>query len=95
MGANAALQVEAADASLHIAGQPDADSPSTSSVTDSWLNTSAVFKHLTSQRMGHVLLSTPSIPTTQEFMRMHTSVLPDGTVLVADQQTKGKGGCAE
>jgi hypothetical protein len=25
-------------------------------------------------------------------MRMHTSVLPDGAVLVADQQTKGKGG---
>jgi biotin-(acetyl-CoA carboxylase) ligase len=43
--------------------------------------------------MGHVLLSTPSIPSTQEFMRMHTNVLPDGTVLVADQQTKGKGAC--
>jgi len=24
-------------------------------------------------------------------MRLHTSVLPDGTVLVADQQTGGKG----
>lgn len=42
--------------------------------------------------MGHTLLFTPSIPSTQEFMRMHSSVLPDGAVLVADQQTKGKGG---
>jgi hypothetical protein len=41
--------------------------------------------------MGRTLLSTPSIPSTQEFMRMHSSVLPNGAVLVADQQTKGKG----
>jgi hypothetical protein len=27
----------------------------------------------------------------QEFMRAHTTVLPEGAVLVADQQTRGKG----
>lgn len=43
--------------------------------------------------MGRVLLSTPSIPSTQEFMRLHSSVAPNGTVLVADQQTQGKGVC--
>lgn len=59
--------------------------------SDSWLDSAAVFKHLSSRRMGRALLSTPSIPSTQEFMRQHTSVLPDGAVLVADQQTKGKG----
>lgn len=58
----------------------------------SWLNSSTVFQHLSTRHMGHVLLSSPSIPSTQEFMRMRTSVLPDGSVLVADQQTKGKGG---
>ena len=42
---------------------------------------------------GRVLLSTPSIPSTQEFMRLHSSVAPNGTVLVADQQTQGKGVC--
>lgn len=41
--------------------------------------------------MGHILMTTPSIPSTQEFMRAHSSVLPEGAVLVADQQTKGKG----
>jgi hypothetical protein len=57
----------------------------------SWLDTATVFQHLSTQHMGRVLLSTPSIPSTQEFMRLHSSVAPDGTVLVADQQTQGKG----
>jgi biotin--protein ligase len=56
-----------------------------------WWGSAAFFRHLRASTMGHVLLSTPSIPSTQEFMRAHTHVLPKGAVLVADQQTRGKG----
>jgi biotin-(acetyl-CoA carboxylase) ligase len=41
--------------------------------------------------MGRLLLSTRSIASTQEFMRRHAAVLPEGSVIVADQQTSGKG----
>jgi hypothetical protein len=34
---------------------------------------------------------TPSISSTQEFMRQHTTRLPEGAVLVAEQQFAGKG----
>jgi hypothetical protein len=48
---------------------------------------------LHSRDMGRALMVTPSISSTQEFMRQHTSKLPEGTVLVAEQQVAGKGAC--
>jgi hypothetical protein len=50
------------------------------------------FAALTSQDMGQLLLTTSSIESTQSFLRAHSQCLPAGTVLVADQQTQGKGG---
>lgn len=86
----AICQAEGSAVNVHMSSA-DAASSSGSDTAHTWLDTAAVFKHLKTQRMGHSLLSTPSISSTQEFMRQHTSVLPDGTVLVADQQTGGKG----
>jgi hypothetical protein len=86
------VQADGSGASLRLQGQAEqAGSSAGSDALHSWLDTPAVFQHLTTKRMGRTLLSTPSIPSTQEFMRMHSSVLRDGAVLVADQQTKGKG----
>jgi hypothetical protein len=46
---------------------------------------------LHSRDMGRALMVTPSISSTQEFMRQHTSTLPEGAVLIAEQQVSGKG----
>ncbi len=52
----------------------------------------AMYKqHLGSRDMGRALMVTPSISSTQEFMRQHTTRLPEGAVLVAEQQFAGKG----
>lgn len=80
-------QADGAVAALHCQSLDSSDCDA----CHNWLDRAVVFSHLTSQHMGRVLLSTPSIPSTQDFMRQHTSVVPDGAVLVADQQTKGKG----
>ncbi|KAI8471829.1 MAG: hypothetical protein J3K34DRAFT_384539 [Monoraphidium minutum] len=55
------------------------------------LNAGAFAAALATRQMGRLLLATPSIASTQEFMRRHSAVLPEGAVLVADRQTSGKG----
>ncbi|KAG1658792.1 hypothetical protein FOA52_011734 [Chlamydomonas sp. UWO 241] len=47
--------------------------------------------HLQSDSLGHTLLAAAQLPSTQDFMRAHTAQLGDGTVMVADVQTAGKG----
>lgn len=90
-GVNLTTQEQPSTAAA-VQSDPQAAGSSSHGVTSSWWDTSTFFKHLRCASMGTTLLSTPSIPSTQEFMRQHASVLPQGTVLVADQQTKGKGG---
>lgn len=46
---------------------------------------------LTSQSLGHVLLTAADIPSTQEAMRAGGLKTFDGLVLVADHQASGKG----
>lgn len=64
--------------------QPDAQ------CTDSF-DAVAYSSALATRHMGQLLLSTPTVASTQDFMRRHGSVLPEGSVLVADKQTSGKG----
>ncbi|GBF94770.1 hypothetical protein Rsub_07653 [Raphidocelis subcapitata] len=52
---------------------------------------SAYSSALSTRELGRLLLATPCIASTQEFMRRHAAVLPEGTVLVAERQTSGKG----
>ncbi|WIA41073.1 hypothetical protein OEZ86_004707 [Tetradesmus obliquus] len=86
------LPVEAiAAAAAGQASSTGADSSSSSGSSSSCFRQQEFFKHLTSRRMGHTLLTTASIPSTQEFMRAQSMVLPEGAVLVADQQSRGKG----
>lgn len=49
----------------------------------------AFFGALDSRRAGHALLVAGDIASTQEFMRQHSSRLPDGALFVADRQTSG------
>lgn len=58
----------------------------------SWFNTRDYMDVIQPGGMGRILMTTPSITSTQEFMRQHGGVLPPGCVLVANQQTSGKGG---
>lgn len=59
--------------------------------TSAGLDCAAYAAALSTRQLGQLLLTTPSINSTQEFMRRHRSVLPEGTVLAADRQTSGKG----
>eukprot|EP00195_Chlamydomonas_chlamydogama_P007821 CAMPEP_0202893470 /NCGR_PEP_ID=MMETSP1392-20130828/3052_1 /ASSEMBLY_ACC=CAM_ASM_000868 /TAXON_ID=225041 /ORGANISM="Chlamydomonas chlamydogama, Strain SAG 11-48b" /LENGTH=357 /DNA_ID=CAMNT_0049577817 /DNA_START=158 /DNA_END=1231 /DNA_ORIENTATION=- len=65
--------------------------PSSSSGSGETFNGHAFMRHVQSHAMGHVLLSTPEMTSTQEFMRQHASRLGGDVVLVADRQTSGKG----
>lgn len=49
------------------------------------------FPRLSTKVLGTVGLFSPSLPSTQEFVKTHSGLLPDGTVVVADIQTVGKG----
>jgi hypothetical protein len=46
---------------------------------------------LSTRQLGRLLLSARSMGSTQEFLRRHAAVLPEGAVVVADRQTSGKG----
>lgn len=58
---------------------------------DASLDAAAYSAALSTRQLGQLLLSTPSIASTQEFMRRHASVLPEGAACVAERQTSGKG----
>ncbi|GAX75825.1 hypothetical protein CEUSTIGMA_g3268.t1 [Chlamydomonas eustigma] len=47
--------------------------------------------HLKSTSLGHLLLVTPEITSTQDFIRQNSSRLGSGVVMVADKQSSGKG----
>lgn len=43
------------------------------------------------QTLGTTLVTTTSLPSTQEFLKNNTHFWPNGCVVVADRQTEGKG----
>jgi hypothetical protein len=77
-------QAEGFRCSLHYPGDAAAAPPP-------GFDAAAYAAALSTRQLGRLLLATPSIASTQEFMRRHAGVLPEGTVLVAERQTSGKG----
>ncbi len=69
----------------------DPDTPWPSSVPRPAFDGRLFMSHLSSAALGHTLLSTELISSTQEFMRRHGAQLGSGAVMVADRQTSGKG----
>ena len=54
-------------------------------------NPASALARLRTARLGHVLLSAPTLPSTQTLLQTAGPALPDGTVVVADVQVSGRG----
>lgn len=65
--------------------------PDSSSSPCAAFNVDRFFDQLKTQTLGTTLVTSTKLPSTQEFLKDHTSVWPDGTTVFAEQQTAGKG----
>jgi len=54
-------------------------------------NADLYLKQLASARLGHVILSAASLPSTQTLLHLNGAAVPSDTLCVADQQKAGKG----
>ena len=54
-------------------------------------NAELYLQRLASARLGQVVLSAASLPSTQTLLRLNSAAVPDDTLCVADQQKAGKG----
>lgn len=54
-------------------------------------SSAAYFRSLSTRRLGRVLLSAAELPSTQGLVQHNHGALPDGTVVVVDRQSAGRG----
>ena len=66
---------------------PDAQSQSA-------FDAQAFLARLATQTLGSTILTTAELPSTQTLLHDNASIIPDGTVCVADRQVTGKGDLA-
>ena len=54
-------------------------------------NADLYLQRLASARLGHVIVSAASLPSTQTLLHLNGAAVPSDTLCVADQQKAGKG----
>ena len=67
---------------------PDAQSQSA-------FDAQAFLARLATQNLGSTIMTTAELPSTQTLLHDNASMIPDGTVCVADRQVMGKGDLAQ